>query len=255
MNAFEEKRQAKIERLESRAASKQSEASQAWDTAHKMADVIPFGQPILVGHHSEQADRRYRGRIDNKYFQAVHLEAEARSLEQRAEAARNNTAIFSDDPNATEKLEDKLQRLEKRQSMMVQANKLLRKKDIQGLLDMGFTESNVKKMQEPGFMGTIGFAKWELSNNNAVIRNVKLRIEQLNKKNTQHTSEIELNGVRIVDNVEDNRLQLFFDGKPSESTRSELKHAGYRWTPSVGCWQAYRKQWALEQAKTIINKI
>ena len=38
-------------------------------------------------------------------------------------------------------------------------------------------------------------------------------------------------------NREDNRLQVFFDGKPDEATRTELKISGFRWAPSVGAWQ------------------
>ena len=36
---------------------------------------------------------------------------------------------------------------------------------------------------------------------------------------------------------EDNRLQVFFDGKPDADTRAELKSSGFRWAPSVGAWQ------------------
>ena len=35
-------------------------------------------------------------------------------------------------------------------------------------------------------------------------------------------------------NREDNRLQVFFDGKPDADTRAELKSNGFRWAPSVG---------------------
>ena len=38
-------------------------------------------------------------------------------------------------------------------------------------------------------------------------------------------------------NREDNRLQVFFDGKPDADTRAELKSNGFRWAPSVGAWQ------------------
>ena len=34
-----------------------------------------------------------------------------------------------------------------------------------------------------------------------------------------------------------NRLQVFFDGKPDEAARDELKANGFRWAPSVGAWQ------------------
>jgi hypothetical protein len=33
------------------------------------------------------------------------------------------------------------------------------------------------------------------------------------------------------------RLQLFFDGKPDENTRSILKSNGFKWAPSQGAWQ------------------
>ena len=41
--------------------------------------------------------------------------------------------IFSDDPDATEKLVDKIERLKKRQGVMKRANQLIRKADREGL--------------------------------------------------------------------------------------------------------------------------
>ena len=60
----------KVERRLEWAQSRQTEASRRWTTAHTMADGIPFGQPILVGHHSEQRDRNYRERIRNHFDKA-----------------------------------------------------------------------------------------------------------------------------------------------------------------------------------------
>jgi hypothetical protein len=34
-----------------------------------------------------------------------------------------------------------------------------------------------------------------------------------------------------------NRLQLFFDEKPDESKRANLKASGFKWAPSQGAWQ------------------
>ena len=44
-------------------------------------------------------------------------------------------------------------------------------------------------------------------------------------------------GGKVEVNKPDNRLQVFFDGKPDEATRAELKSNGFRWAPSVGAWQ------------------
>lgn len=104
MNNFEEKRAARIQRLIDRANKKEAESNFRFEKAHNMASVIPFGQPILVGHHSERADRNYRNKIHNNMDKGVELHQEADELKRRAAAAESNSAIFSDDPEAITKL-------------------------------------------------------------------------------------------------------------------------------------------------------
>lgn len=43
--------------------------------------------------------------------------------------------------------------------------------------------------------------------------------------------------VRVLENVEQDRLQVFFEGKPDESMRSSLKKCGFHWSPTQGAWQ------------------
>ncbi|MBT9790325.1 hypothetical protein GPK90_13475, partial [Clostridium sp. MCC344] len=81
------------------------------------------------------------------------------------------------------------------------------------------------------------FESYQLTNNNAEIRRVKTRIEQLSKQAQREFSGWEFDGGRVEMNREDNRLQVFFDGKPDADTRAELKSNGFRWAPSVGAWQ------------------
>lgn len=52
--------------------------------ARDMGEAIPFGQPILVGHHSEGRDRNLRGRIHNTYGKAFALQDKAKHYEQKA---------------------------------------------------------------------------------------------------------------------------------------------------------------------------
>ena len=205
-----------------------------------MFEAIPFGQPILVGHYSEQRDRNYRGRADGKMRKGVELHEKAGELRSRAEAMANNRSIFTDDPSASEKLQDRIDQLEKRQELMKTANKLLLKGDREGLFDLGFDE----KIFKPDVMGCIGFPRYALSNNSANIRRLKQRLEKIKEQANDTTREFMINGVRVVDNVEDNRLQLFFPGKPDAETRSKLKSNGFRWSPSVGAWQRYRSKQA-----------
>lgn len=237
---YEAKRTARYDRLIAAAEKAERESSASWKQARGMASVIPFGQPILVGHHSEGRDRRYRARIESKHRKGYDLHQKAEALRARAESARSNNAIFSDDPQATEKIEAKIERLEKRQTMMKQANALVRKQDRDGLAEMGFTDGNISRLFTPDFCGRVGFADYQLTNNGANIRRLKERLKTIASHAGDETTEKEVNGVTITDNVEANRLQIFFPGKPDEGTRTELKRHGFRWTPSLGCWQAYR---------------
>lgn len=251
--AFEEKRQARIERLHQAAETKTAEAESLFNAARTMQLAIPFGQPILVGHHSERRDRAYRGRIDSKMSAAVQASRAAEEYERRAKAAESNQAIFSDDPNAAEKLADKIARLEKRQDLMKRANALVRKSDRAGLAELGFSESAITELFTPDCFGCVGFADYALKNNGANIRRLKERLQDLEENAHDETTEREVNGIRIVDNVESNRLQIFFPGKPDPETIAKLKAHGFRWTPSLACWQAYRGNSATYWAGQIVG--
>ena len=61
------------------------------------------------------------------------------------------------------------------------------------------------------------------------------------------------NGVCLVDNVEANRLQIFFPEIPSEEIRRELKRNGFHWSPTGGAWQRHRSNRATYLAKLILT--
>lgn len=42
---------------------------------------------------------------------------------------------------------------------------------------------------------------------------------------------------KLSPNEGENRLQLFFDEKPTKEQCQALKHGGFRWVPSQGAWQ------------------
>lgn len=60
-------------------------------TVDQISSGIPFGQPILVGHHSETRARRDAARIHSNMGAAIEAGQAARETERRAEAARTNT--------------------------------------------------------------------------------------------------------------------------------------------------------------------
>jgi len=64
VNDFEAKRAARIERMKARAERIARAGAARLDAARQRANFIPMGQPILVGHHSEQRHRRDLEKID-----------------------------------------------------------------------------------------------------------------------------------------------------------------------------------------------
>lgn len=263
MNAYEQKKAARIERLEQRADSLRVAADGAMTRARKMADIIPFGQPILVGHHSEGRDRRYRERIRKTMDKSVALYREAKEAEARAIAAAKNNAISSDDPEAIDKLREKAFGLKSDQARMVLVNQALRaaKTDEEISALVGLKASTIASLREPDFCGRTGFADYELRNNGANIRRIEKRIAALETRAAApEKAPEEVGDVRIVE--EKNRVRVFFPGKPSGETRANLKRCGFRWSPTVGAWQAYpsaeawatARKWAeIENAGKVVS--
>ena len=148
--------------------------------------------------------------------------------------------ISADDPAAIEKLQKKLDGLERSQLIMKEVNAYYRKHgklDGCALLSPDQIEKLKASIASSWRSDPRPFESYQLTNNNAEIRRVKARIEQLSKQAQREFSGWEFDGGRVEMNREDNRLQVFFDGKPDADTRAELKSSGFRWAPSVGAWQ------------------
>ncbi len=83
-----ERQEARAERFTGYSGKQASESAQALDEVERLAAMIPPGQPILVGHHSERRARRDAQRIENGMKRAVMLFERAEYWEERARSAR-----------------------------------------------------------------------------------------------------------------------------------------------------------------------
>lgn len=148
--------------------------------------------------------------------------------------------ISADDPDAVGKLKEKLENLEELQETMKFVNDYYRKN---GTLDRCpfLTHTQIQKlksdMESNWHYGTAPYLPWQLSNNSAEIRRVKKRIEELERKADTDYTGWEFGGGYVEVNREDNRLRIFFEEKPGEAARSELKSNGFKWSPKAGAWQ------------------
>ena len=170
---FEQRKQNKIEKAQQLAEKNKKLSESLNKEATKMASAIPFGQPILIGHHSEKGDRNYRNRIHNKFGQSFKAQEKSDYYSNKAATIAANTAVSSDDPTAIQKLEKELESLIANQNFMKAANVCLRKDDKESFLQLkGGTEALWNEIKTNRW----GLFTFELSNNNANIRRIKDRI-------------------------------------------------------------------------------
>src|SRR3954463_6343068 len=105
------------ERMQARADKRETwseSASKKADGRFRAADAavagIPFGQPILVGHHSEQRHRRALEKCETAMRSGIELQEKARHHGAVADTLRDRleTNIFSDDTDAISELENRI---------------------------------------------------------------------------------------------------------------------------------------------------
>lgn len=157
-----------------------------------------------------------------------------------------STDIVKGTEGALDKMRAKLEKLRKLQAHMKEANKVVKSKKLSDeekvheLKEMGETDQSAWTLLRPDFAGRVGYADYKLTNNGAVIRRVAKELESEITRLSKYADgnkEYKIGEVTVIENVEENRLQLFFEGKPVFAVRKELKSNGYRWSGKNECWQ------------------
>lgn len=191
----------------------------------------PSGFPV---RRAEKANQREHNRMQEFIdFRNKSVERLKKRIRQAKKAAT--------DP--VEEMRVNVEQAEKNQVLMVAVNKICRTKKtdaekITEIMALGYSEKSAITLLTPDRLHGIGFASYQLINNNANIRRMRERLAELEKKAATPTKEIEReDGIRVVENTEADRLQIFFPGKPTPEKIKELKSAAFKWAPSNGCWQ------------------
>ena len=145
---------------------------------------------------------------------------------------------------------------------MKAANKILRSKKLseqdkidQMLIHFGWKEATTKKMLVGDFHG-VGYAAYQLTNCRNRLKHSELRLAELQRRATTEAKEVEReDGITVVENAAENRLQVFFPGKPEAEVRTKLKQNGFRWSPTNGCWQSYLNSNAKSKLNYILDQL
>lgn len=258
MNDYEQKKADRIDRLRSGAQKLTSKGHAALGAARAIGDQIPFGQPILVGHHSEKRHRRAIERIDAQYRKGFDALKEGKELEARADAAESNTAISSDDPSAIEKLEAKLLQVKAEHARDVAGNKAIRaaKGDREAarvaLLALGFTEKQVSSALMTSYGDKVcGFF---VNNASATVRATEKRIAELRAKEAApERAPLTVGDATMTWNKAANRVQIRWPARPGDATCEALSQNGFRWAPSTGAWQRHASEQAWYRGEQVIR--
>lgn len=165
------------------------------------------------------------------------------NIPEEIRAIGNNTAIYSDDEDAIEALEAKAAKYRTCLEEMKKRNAHYRKHGtMKGYEDI--TDDRAEKLDaeiKHSFY-QVPFPAYELTSARQKIKAAEERAAQLKKLKAKAEQPAEdkyphVDGVEIVENADAMRIQLIFDGKPSEEVRGILKSHGFRWSPSFGAWQ------------------
>lgn len=218
---FEAKRERKLNAFQRLAEKNTKESAQRREYSQKLADAIPFGQPILVGHHSERMHRNHLEKIRRNFDKSIELADKAEHYKKKVENLENPHAISSDDPDAITKLKQKL-------------------------ADMELEREAIKAREHKA---------WELSNLSANIRRVKQRIAELEAIEKTPDLDKEVNGVHIFTDKIENRVKISFPEIPSQEIRAFLKSRGFHWSPYGKVWQRMLSNAAIYTAEELINML
>lgn len=190
------------------------------------------------------------------------IEWSKRAIGRISRLLRGPVSISSDAPDAVQQLQAKIDAATARQSLMIAANKIYRNTKLTAdqkcaaLVAAGLVKVEADGRLEPDFMNRVGFAQYELTNNRANIKRMMLRMAEIRRKMSDSTTEKTVGAVRVIDNVPENRLQLFFPGKPPMVIIDMLKKRGFHWSRYIGCWQRMRSngaEWAAQQIIEAFN--
>ena len=237
MSTRRERLERKLAKRTAWASSRRSEAERRLSSARKMADGIPFGQPILVGHHSEKRDRRFRDRISGNFEKSYEADQMAAHHESKAAglAAQLESTIFSDDRDAIESLEARITENEAKRDRMTTINRLYRKNDAAGLAALGL---DLARLQAQVAAVGLSFVKapyegYQLSNLGARIRSDKQRVEDIRRRQAQSVkAEAAPLGVLVEEGS--GWCRVTFAEKPARQILNDLRAAGFRW--GAGYW-------------------
>lgn len=225
----------------------------------KIESMHPSVMISGAGHFNVQKKEKQNQAQSKHYAEYDNIQSILYKIKNLPKTAK---IIKSGDADAVEKLKAKIEKLEADQTEMKEINAYYRKyKTMKGYANL--TDEKAKEydkaIEESWYK--VPYARFELTNNNAKIRNAKERLASLEKVKAtaeENNDEEKFSDLpfTVVRNTEIMRLQLFFEGKPSAEIREVLKKNGFRFAPSQNnAWQRHLNNNGLYALKRVAQTL
>ena len=235
-----ERLERKLEQREEWAEKARTRAGARWAAAGKIADGIPFGQPILVGHHSEKRHRRDVAKINAGSTKAVEEWQKAKHHDEKAAGLTRQlgSSIFADDPDAVQALTERIAEETAKADRESDINKAWRKgKGRLGWAEgLGLRPDTIAAIEETMRQSPYLKGPCFAGHTRANVRRLKLRLEEVTARQARQgraaAAGVLIEGARYV--------RITFPEKPDRATLDALKAAGFGW--SGGSWHGERER-------------
>ena len=160
----------------------------------------------------------------------------------------NPKAISADRDDAVDLLERKLEAAKRNHEYMKAANKIAKSKTLPRTeqveqlqaLSPPMTAEQANELVDGDYLERKGFASYAIQNSNANIKRIEQRIKDVAARQSGESTDYEFPDGTVSDNIEAQRIQIFYNSKPDYETRTMLKSRGFRWARSQGAWQRQR---------------
>lgn len=225
------------------AAKRAAKANAAFKAAHAVADMIPLGQPILIGHHSEGRARADAKRIEARMAAGIESERMAVRHERKAKTieARLKRTIFSDDADAADNLKKRIEDRERVIERMKFVNKAHAKYLKTGVMPDGLSDAEAEKVRhyKPAYSWEPHpYPPYALTNLRNLISADKKRLVMIEQQAGRAAAASESETGVLIEGGE--FVRVTFAEKPAREVLTDLKAAGFRW--SGGGWIGYRSK-------------
>lgn len=155
---------------------------------------------------------------------------------ERVRAAKKRDAHYAEHPEARPIMAGDADAVERLKLRLDAAKKYhAQLKQVKALIKSGM--SNEAASLEARLPAPVRWHSFNIQYANKAVKELEAKIKSLEAAKATPNTETTINGVRIVENREVMRLQLFFEGKPEREIITLLKNNAFKWAPSIMAWQ------------------